>query len=77
MKLLERLNGKPGMFISNSAFFDEILVYVDGFTEVADGKSVSALQKINLVNDASFMIRQHSYFPNDVSPQIIAHSFLN
>ena len=77
MKLLERLNGEPGLFIANSAFFDKILVYVDGFTEVAEGKSILVFGKPDSDKDASIMIRRHSYFPNDVSPQLIAHSFLN
>jgi hypothetical protein len=76
LKLLERLNGEPGLYIANSAFFDRILIYVDGFTEVADGKTVRVFEKFDPDNDASIMMRHASYFPNDVSPQLLQHSWL-
>ncbi len=76
MRHLEKLNGEPGLYIHNSAFFERILVYVDGFTAVSSERGVRIVDDSGDSDAPTFMLRSVSYFPNDISDQLRSYSFL-
>lgn len=77
LRLLESENGSPGRYHSTGAAFDNIAIYLDGFTENnSDGKVIILTRSDDRFESRTVTARHEPYQINDFLPEGNTHSFL-
>ncbi|KQS67868.1 hypothetical protein ASG39_05780 [Rhizobium sp. Leaf371] len=77
LRLLESANGSPGRYDSTGAAFDNIALYLDGFTETnSDGKIIILTRSDDRFESRTITARHERYQINDFLPEGKIQSFL-
>ena len=77
LRLLESANGSPGRYDSTGAAFDNIAMYLDGFTETnSDGKVIILTRSDDRFESRTITARHERYQINDFLPEGKIQSFL-
>lgn len=77
LKLLESENGSPGRYHSTGTAFDNIAIYLDGFTETnSDGEVIILTRSDDRFESRTVTARHEPYQINDFLPEGKTHSFL-